>query len=112
MAKLKVGKMDRGEALIDEGLSPGQPVVVDGQYKLQPGAIVRPAQTNAPDATTPDAEHGDAVGKKSGGKKKKPATWESPPNCLIPINVSNPFIARPVATSPLLAGWILMGPWG
>ncbi len=74
MAKLKVGKMDRGEALIDEGLSPGQPVVVDGQYKLQPGAIVRPAQTNAPDATTPDAEHGDAVGKKSGGKKKKSAT--------------------------------------
>jgi hypothetical protein len=46
--------------------------VIDGQYKLQPGATVRPAQTNAPNATSPEAEHGDTVGKKSGGKKKKP----------------------------------------
>ena len=75
MAKLKVGKIDRGQALIEEGLNPGQEVVIDGQYKLQPGAIIRSAQTNGPNATAPDTGHGDTIGKKSGGKKKKsPAT--------------------------------------
>lgn len=75
VAKLKVAKMDRGQALIEEGLSSGQEVVIDGQYKLQPGSTIRPAQTNAPGGTPPDTEHGDTVGKKSGGKKKKsPAT--------------------------------------
>jgi multidrug efflux system membrane fusion protein len=29
-----------GQALIDSGLSPGEQVVVDGQYKLQPGIHV------------------------------------------------------------------------
>jgi multidrug efflux system membrane fusion protein len=76
MTKLKVGRMDRGQALIDEGLSAGQEVVVDGQYKLQPGATVRPAQTNAAaNATQPEAKQPANAGKKSdaGKKKKTPA---------------------------------------
>ena len=40
----------KGEALIDEGLSAGETVVVRGQYRLQPGALVTLANPNNPDA--------------------------------------------------------------
>jgi membrane fusion protein, multidrug efflux system len=39
-----------GEALIDKGLSAGETVVVRGQYRLQPGALVTLADPNNPDA--------------------------------------------------------------
>jgi multidrug efflux system membrane fusion protein len=39
--KIKVAQIDRGQALIEEGLAPGERVVVDGQYKLQPGSKVK-----------------------------------------------------------------------
>jgi multidrug efflux system membrane fusion protein len=38
---IKVALIQQNEALIDEGLSPGERVVVDGQYKLQAGAKVK-----------------------------------------------------------------------
>jgi multidrug efflux system membrane fusion protein len=41
---VKVAQIENGEALIDEGLHPGQEVVVDGQYRLQPGSKVKTAQ--------------------------------------------------------------------
>ena len=37
---IKVAQIDQGQALIDSGLSPGERVVVDGQYKLRPGSKV------------------------------------------------------------------------
>lgn len=37
---VKVAQVDNNEALIDSGLQPGETVVLDGQYKLQPGAKV------------------------------------------------------------------------
>jgi multidrug efflux system membrane fusion protein len=43
MVKVKVAEIDQGLALIDSGLTPGQRVVVDGQYKLQLGSKVKPA---------------------------------------------------------------------
>jgi multidrug efflux system membrane fusion protein len=43
MRPLKVGQIENGMALIDDGLAPGERVVVDGQYKLQPGSHVKPA---------------------------------------------------------------------
>jgi multidrug efflux system membrane fusion protein len=46
MAPLKVAQIDQGQALIENGLSPGERVVVDGQYKLQPGSKVRPAESS------------------------------------------------------------------
>jgi membrane fusion protein, multidrug efflux system len=39
-----------GVALIDSGLSAGETVVVRGQYRLQPGALVTLADPNNPDA--------------------------------------------------------------
>jgi membrane fusion protein, multidrug efflux system len=39
--KVTVAQVDKGQALIDNGLTPGERVVVDGQYKLQPGSKVK-----------------------------------------------------------------------
>lgn len=41
MRPLKVAEIANGEALIDDGLEPGELVVVDGQYKLQDGAQIK-----------------------------------------------------------------------
>ena len=38
---VKVAQIEHGEALVEEGLRPGELVVVDGQYKLQRGSRVR-----------------------------------------------------------------------
>lgn len=58
MRPLKVAQISNGEALIDDGLQPGELVVVDGQYKLQDGAQIKsmsPAggPTNALSKTEP-----------------------------------------------------------
>jgi len=37
---VKVSQISDGEALIDSGLQANEQVVVDGQYKLQPGTRV------------------------------------------------------------------------
>jgi multidrug efflux system membrane fusion protein len=36
-----VAQISQGQALIDSGLKAGENVVIDGQYKLQPGALVQ-----------------------------------------------------------------------
>ncbi|MEO6787816.1 MAG: efflux RND transporter periplasmic adaptor subunit [Chthoniobacteraceae bacterium] len=41
MRPVKVAQIEQGEALIDDGLRVGERVVVDGQYKLQPGSRVK-----------------------------------------------------------------------
>jgi multidrug efflux system membrane fusion protein len=41
MRPVKVARIEQGEALLDEGLQAGERVVVDGQYKLQPGSKVK-----------------------------------------------------------------------
>ena len=41
MRPVQVGPIDGGQALIDSGLKEGEQVVVDGQYKLQPGSPVQ-----------------------------------------------------------------------
>jgi membrane fusion protein, multidrug efflux system len=40
---VKVGQIEKGEALIDSGLKADERVVVDGQYKLQVGSHVKPS---------------------------------------------------------------------
>lgn len=40
----------KGEALVDEGLSAGETVVVRGQYRLSPGTLVTLADPHKPDA--------------------------------------------------------------
>jgi len=59
MRPIKVAQTEGNLTLVEDGLSPGEQVVVDGQYKLQPGAHVeltspppsnqgRPAQVRQP----------------------------------------------------------------
>jgi multidrug efflux system membrane fusion protein len=38
---LKVAQVENGIAVVDEGLADGETVVIDGQYSLRPGALVR-----------------------------------------------------------------------
>ena len=45
---VKVAQIENGEALVEEGLLAGQEVVVDGQYRLQPGAKVKSAPAGPP----------------------------------------------------------------
>lgn len=45
---VKVGPIEQGEALIEDGLQAGERVVVDGQYKLQPGSHVKAGEAPRP----------------------------------------------------------------
>ena len=40
MQPIEVAQIQDGVAIVDKGLSAGQKVVVDGQYKLKPGAVI------------------------------------------------------------------------
>ena len=53
MAPVKVGPTEQGQTLVESGLFDGQMVVVDGQYKLQPGSKIKPAQAEAAGTNTP-----------------------------------------------------------
>ncbi len=44
MRKVKVSKIEGGEAIVETGLKAGDKVVVDGAYKLQPGSHVEISQ--------------------------------------------------------------------
>jgi len=55
MRPIKVAQIEDGVALIDEGLAPGERVVVEGQYKLQPGSHVSIATVGASEAPTSDS---------------------------------------------------------
>ena len=53
---IKVARQEENKAIIDEGLTPGERVVVDGQYRLQPGSkirIVEPIASAAPVEAAP-----------------------------------------------------------
>jgi membrane fusion protein, multidrug efflux system len=45
---ITVGQIEKGEALIETGLRPGEHVVVDGQYKLQRDSRIRTADAPSP----------------------------------------------------------------
>jgi membrane fusion protein, multidrug efflux system len=48
MHPLRVGGILQGEALIEAGLSSGERVVIDGHYKLRPGAHVVDVSKSSP----------------------------------------------------------------
>jgi multidrug efflux system membrane fusion protein len=50
---IKVAQIEKGEALIDQGLKPNENIVVDGQYRLQIGSHVKPAQSAKPADAAP-----------------------------------------------------------
>ena len=51
---IKVSQSGDGESVVEQGLTPGQRVVVAGQYRLQIGSVVQP--TEAPPSSAPEKE--------------------------------------------------------
>ena len=59
---VKVAQISDGQALLQEGLEPGEKVVVDGQYKLQSGARGKMPEAEGPGSSGPADKAG--IGKK------------------------------------------------
>jgi membrane fusion protein, multidrug efflux system len=53
LRKLKVGKSIDGQTVIEDGLTPGERVIVAGQYRVQPGSVVT---TTVADSEPSDGE--------------------------------------------------------
>ena len=72
---VRVAQIEQGEALIDEGLREGERVVVDGQYKLQRGSRVRPADAAGPasggDRSGSIGRSGGATNGQAGGRGER-----------------------------------------
>lgn len=74
MRPIKVALSEGGTALIASGLNDGDRIVVDGQYRLQPGSKIKPAgDAPAADPAAAAAPGGDAAGKpgEPGGERKR-----------------------------------------
>jgi multidrug efflux system membrane fusion protein len=52
MRSVTVGPQGSGDLVVSQGLSPGENVVVSGQYELQPGTLVAPHEANPQVAQT------------------------------------------------------------
>lgn len=50
LRKIKVSKSIDGRSVVDQGLAPGERVIVSGQYKVQPGSTVATAMANSQQA--------------------------------------------------------------
>ncbi len=64
----EIAQSESGEALVEKGLTEGEKVVVDGQYKLQPGSKVIVAQPGGSGAGKPGGA-GAHSGEHSGGHR-------------------------------------------
>jgi membrane fusion protein, multidrug efflux system len=101
MRPVKVGQIDGGQALIDSGLQAGEQVVVDGQYRLQPGARVvitqPPQRANAgqlseADETVPETQsaiHGQTAAPERAEKHQRQATSSGQPEPRVAPAIPN-----------------------
>ena len=56
MRKITVGNSENGRALVSEGLKPGEEVVVEGQYRVQPGTLLDPKHAEDKGKAPPPAD--------------------------------------------------------
>jgi multidrug efflux system membrane fusion protein len=70
MRPIVVEQVQDGAALIADGLKPGERIVVDGQYRLQPGSKVAPGERGKPPVTSDDGEE-TTLGRPSGRRAGK-----------------------------------------
>jgi multidrug efflux system membrane fusion protein len=54
---IKVSQSGDGESVVEQGLTPGQRVVVAGQYRLQGGSVVQPTEAAPSNAPGKEAEN-------------------------------------------------------
>ena len=92
MRPLQIGAESNAMTVVTKGLNDGEIVVTSNQYRLQPGAAVRTDVPAAPPMRT--AAAGAVSSSGTGGAA---------------VSISTPFIERPVATSLLMAGILLVG---
>jgi membrane fusion protein, multidrug efflux system len=59
---IKVDQEDDGMSVVAQGLSPGQTVVVAGQYRLQQGTFVQPSEASSPDTPEKAAQNAPVKG--------------------------------------------------
>jgi multidrug efflux system membrane fusion protein len=69
MRPIKIGQSENNQTLIEDGLKAGEQVVVDGQYKLQPGSRV---ELTSPPGQPPPQAGGARPPARPGGKPAKP----------------------------------------
>ncbi len=50
LRKINVSKSSDGRSVVDQGLTPGERVIVSGQYKVQPGSAVATAVADSQQA--------------------------------------------------------------
>jgi multidrug efflux system membrane fusion protein len=58
---ITVSQSGDGQSVVEQGLTPGQRIVVAGQYRLQIGSVVQP--TEAPPSSAPGKEAANSVPK-------------------------------------------------
>ena len=94
---VEVASIQDGIAVVTKGLSPGERVVVDGQYRLTNGARVKP------------------LGAARRVRQAEAAADSTRQHCLLivrrrsPMSISEPFIRRPIATSLMMLGVLVFG---
>ena len=96
MRAITVDSQQDDTTIIAKGLSAGEQVVIDGQYKLRPRRTGVAQNHSRPKAHQP---HGARA--TCGGRR--------PRRSRTMANVSEPFIRRPIATSLLMVGLLLAG---
>ena len=99
---MKVAQIEDGRALIEDGLQAGERVVVDGQYKLQAGSKVEVSR----DGPKRSAASRGRFGRHRRGQHRTAADRDGKRTRM---NISEPFIRRPIATSLLMAAVIMLG---
>lgn len=70
MRPIKLGRTEANLALVESGLKAGEQVVVDGQYKLQPGSHVELTSPQTQKTPGPQSPRGKSQGKPSGKPAK------------------------------------------
>ena len=70
MRPIKLGRTEANFALVESGLKAGEQVVVDGQYKLQPGSHVELTSPQTQKTPGPQSPRGKSQGKPSGKPAK------------------------------------------
>jgi len=71
MRPIVVEQVQDGTALIADGLKPGERVVIDGQYRLQPGSKVAPSERGKPPAISEEGEGKTMTGRPAGQRSGK-----------------------------------------
>lgn len=57
MRGLTIGQAGNGQSVVLKGLSPGERIVVSGQYRLKPGSLVAPSEAQRPAAPADIAQN-------------------------------------------------------